>query len=66
MSLQRVGELAFWGAVRRLNIRHDLDKLQPPFPPLRWRPAYVLWVSDDLSQISEQMLHPDGGEVVNG
>lgn len=40
--------------------------LERPGQPAEVAPAYVFLASDDSSYISGQVLHPNGGEVVNG
>lgn len=40
--------------------------MKRPGQPSEVAPCYVFLASDDASYISGQMLHPNGGEVVNG
>lgn len=40
--------------------------MKRPGQPAEVAPCYVFLASDDASYISGQMLHPNGGEVVNG
>ena len=40
--------------------------LERPGQPAEVAPAYVFLASEDSSYISGQVLHPNGGEVVNG
>jgi NAD(P)-dependent dehydrogenase (short-subunit alcohol dehydrogenase family) len=40
--------------------------MQRPGQPEEVAPSYVFLASDDSSYMSGQILHPNGGEVVNG
>lgn len=40
--------------------------MKRPGQPAEVATCYVFLASDDSSYISGQMLHPNGGEIVNG
>lgn len=40
--------------------------MQRPAQPVEIAPAYVFLASNDASYMSGQMLHPNGGEIING
>jgi NAD(P)-dependent dehydrogenase (short-subunit alcohol dehydrogenase family) len=40
--------------------------LKRPAEPEEIAPSYVFLASDDASYMTGQVLHPNGGEIING
>ena len=51
---------------QRVGEHGQESPLGRPGQPAEVAPSFVFLVSDDSSYVSGQVLHPNGGEVVNG
>jgi NAD(P)-dependent dehydrogenase (short-subunit alcohol dehydrogenase family) len=57
-----VGDSAFCGEA----VARTLDEFGRPGQPDEVAPCYVFLASDDSSYMTGQVLHPNGGKIVNG